>query len=51
MNKDINKLREKINDVDLELSKLIEKRLNLVKEIGIYKKNNHLNIEDKEIQL
>lgn len=48
MNKDINKLREKINDIDLELSKLIEKRLNLVKEIGIYKKNNHLNIEDKE---
>ena len=35
MNKDINKLREKINDIDLELSKLIEKRLNLVKEIGI----------------
>ena len=26
----------------------IEKRLNVVKEIGIYKKNNHLNIEDKE---
>lgn len=48
MNKDINKLREKINDIDLELSKLIEKRLNLVKEIGIYKKNNHLNIDDKE---
>ncbi len=48
MNKDINKLREQINDIDLELSKLIEKRLNVVKEIGIYKKNNHLNIEDKE---
>ena len=48
MNKDINKLKKKINDIIAKLMKLIKKRLNLVKEIGNYKKNNHLNIDDKE---
>ena len=40
--------REQINKIDQELIKLLEKRFQLSKEIGEYKKQNNLPVEDKK---
>ncbi len=38
--------RKKINKIDKKMVKLFNKRLDSVKKIGIYKKENNLNILD-----
>jgi chorismate mutase len=42
----IEELRDKIDTIDNELLKLINRRLMLTREIGEVKKENHLNIVD-----
>ncbi len=44
----LNDYRKKIELIDLEIADLINKRMNLIKDIRGYKKVNHLNVEDKE---
>ncbi len=41
---ELNKLREKIDDIDLEILRLLNKRTEVVLEIGKAKKDKHLNI-------
>lgn len=43
---ELDELRVKINFIDKELVKLIKKRLEVSREIGLYKKDNKLNILD-----
>ncbi|MDR2461778.1 MAG: chorismate mutase [Mycoplasmataceae bacterium] len=40
-------LRKKINKVDKKIAKLLIKRFTIVKQIGIYKKNNNIQVYDK----
>lgn len=47
MNK-IEKIRKKIDDIDLKLSKLLKKRAKLTLEIGKVKKFNSLPLKDKK---
>lgn len=44
---DLKEIREKINDVDEKIAKLFEKRMEIAKQIALYKKENALPIEDK----
>lgn len=44
---DIKNLRCEIERIDKEIAKLFEERMNISKEIAIYKKENNLPIEDK----
>lgn len=43
----LNNWRKKIDKIDKKLFKLLEKRFNVSKEIGIYKKQKNLPIENK----
>ena len=45
--KNIEELRKKINKIDEEMAKLFEERMECVKEIAKYKKENNLPILDK----
>lgn len=40
--------RKEIDSIDKKIMKLLERRFNIVKEIGIYKKENKIEIEDKK---
>lgn len=44
---DLNSARVKINKIDKEIVNCLEKRFNLVKEIGEYKKENNIEIYDE----
>ncbi|MEK6850022.1 MAG: chorismate mutase [Nanoarchaeota archaeon] len=46
MNKDIEKLRKKIDRIDSKIIGLLRDRLNAAENIGKYKKNNGLPIRD-----
>ena len=46
--KDLNKLREEIDQVDTRLLDLLSERVKLVQEVGEYKKTNDLPIVDPE---
>lgn len=48
MSKELEDLRNKIDALDEELLKLLGKRLEVVKEIGRYKKANGLELRDDE---
>lgn len=43
---EIDKIRKKIDKVDNQLIKLLEERFKYIIEIGNYKKNNHISVED-----
>ena len=43
---DIKKLREKIDSIDSQLLRLYEERMDVVREIGEYKKENNLPVYD-----
>ncbi|GAA3654161.1 chorismate mutase [Asaccharospora irregularis] len=49
----LEKLRSEIDDIDRELIKLFEKRIDIVLKIGDYKKNKNMEIfqEDREKQV
>ncbi len=42
--RDLNESRKIINDIDKEIIKLFEKRMDIVLDIALYKKNNDLPI-------
>ena len=44
----LEKLRLEIDEVDRQIVKLMEKRLEISREIAIYKRENHLDICDAE---
>ncbi|MDD4088617.1 MAG: chorismate mutase [Tissierellia bacterium] len=43
----LNKARAEINKIDIEIVKLLEKRFNIVNEIGCYKRKQNLPIYDE----
>ncbi len=43
---ELNTAREEINNIDKKIVKLLEKRFNIVNEIGLYKKKHNLPIYD-----
>lgn len=45
---DLNEARIQLNNIDDEMKSLFIKRMNIVKEIAIYKKNNNLPIFDEK---
>ena len=45
--KDLNSLRNKIDKIDNEIIDLLNDRFDVVKEIGEYKKENNIPVEDK----
>lgn len=45
---DLNSARIEINKIDKEIVNLLEKRFNIVMEIGNYKKENNLPVYDAE---
>ncbi len=44
---DLNNARIEINNIDKEIVHLLEKRFNVVTEIGQYKKENNLSVYDE----
>lgn len=48
-NKQLSKLREKVNSCDYEINKLIVKRIELINEIGEIKKKNQMSVFQPEI--
>lgn len=46
--RDLNKLREELNSIDDEMKKLFVKRMNTIKEVALYKKENNLAIFDEK---
>ena len=47
---DLEQLRDGINNIDHQLMELLDKRLELVKQVGVYKKENELPIVDNDRQ-
>ncbi len=45
---DLSSAREKINNIDKEIVQLLEKRFDIVMEIGQYKKKGNLPVYDEE---
>ena len=45
---ELNELRKQIDKVDKQMAKLYEERMDIVKQIGNYKKEHNLPILDKE---
>ncbi len=48
MVEELSEWREKIDKLDNQLCDILEKRFELVKDVGNHKKNNGLTIEDKK---
>lgn len=44
----LNALRKQINNIDLNILKLIEKRISVVKQIALIKKQSNLSLVDKK---
>ena len=49
--KTIDELRQEINKIDEEMANLFNKRMEVAKDIALYKKENNLPIFDKEREL
>lgn len=47
---DLEQLRDGINNIDQQLMELLDKRFELVKQVGAYKKENKLPIVDNDRQ-
>lgn len=47
---DLEQLRDGINNIDHQLMELLDKRFELVKQVGAYKKKNKLPIVDNDRQ-
>lgn len=47
---DLEQLRDGINNIDHQLMELLDKRFELVKQVGAYKKENKLPIVDNDRQ-
>lgn len=47
---DLEQLRDGINNIDHQLMELLDKRFELVKQVGAYKKENKLPIVDSDRQ-
>ena len=47
MSKNINELRQEIDNIDKEMINLFEKRMNIAKDVGDYKRENNLAILDE----
>lgn len=47
---DLDQLRDGINNIDHQLMELLDKRFELVKQVGAYKKENKLPIVDNDRQ-
>lgn len=47
---DLEQLRDEINNIDHQLMELLDKRFELVKQVGAYKKENKLPIVDNDRQ-
>ena len=45
--KDLKQCREQLDSIDLEIIKLFEKRMSIIKDVAIYKKENNLPILDE----
>lgn len=45
--KDLKQCREELDSIDLEIIKLFEKRMSIIKDVAIYKKENNLPILDE----
>ena len=45
--KDLKQYREELDSIDLEIIKLFEKRMSIIKDVTIYKKENNLPILDE----
>lgn len=45
--KDLNEAREKLNDIDDKMKKLFIDRMNVIKEVALYKKANNMEIYDE----
>lgn len=43
----LDKYREDINEIDVKLSELFQQRLTIVEKIALYKKENNIEIYDK----
>ncbi|EEY34785.1 chorismate mutase [Pseudoleptotrichia goodfellowii] len=44
----LSEIREKIDKIDKEIVELIEKRLEIVKEVALYKKENNMKVFDSK---
>ncbi len=45
---EIDKLRKEIDKIDEEIVQLLKQRIEIVKQVGKFKKQNNLQVEDKE---
>lgn len=45
--KDLKQYREELDSIDLEIIKLFEKRMSIIKDVALYKKENDLPILDE----
>lgn len=45
--KDLKQCREQLDSIDLEIIKLFEKRMSIIKDVALYKKENDLPILDE----
>ncbi len=43
----LDNLRNKIDDIDLEIINLLEERFNTTSQVGFFKKENNINVENK----
>ena len=43
----LKELRKRVDDIDVQLVELLEKRLNITKEMIDFKKQNNIQLEDK----
>lgn len=47
----LNKIREEINIIDSQMTELFIKRMEIVKKVLIYKKENNMNVLDEKREL
>ena len=47
---ELQSLRNEINEIDREIVKLYEKRLEAVREVGKYKKENNLEVKNSAVE-
>ncbi len=48
MTKDLNELRQEIDEIDTEIMQLLDARFECVKQIGKYKQEHNLNVLDQK---
>ena len=47
---DLEEIRSRIDQIDRKLIELIEERLEIVREVALYKKENNMKIFDRKIE-